>query len=75
MLKLLKKFTKTEWTFAFIALIFIVVQVWMDLTMPDYMSEITTLVQTEGSAQASILSPAVRCLPAHWAALQHHFAQ
>lgn len=55
MLKLLKKFTKTEWTFAFIALIFIVVQVWMDLTMPDYMSEITTLVQTEGSAMSDIL--------------------
>ena len=27
----------------------------MDLTMPDYMSEITTLVQTEGSAMSAIL--------------------
>ena len=27
----------------------------MDLTMPDYMSEITTLVQTEGSAMSDIL--------------------
>lgn len=32
----------------------IVGQVWLDLTMPDYMSEITTLVQTEGSAMADI---------------------
>ena len=55
MLKLLKKFTKTEWALSFAALCFIVLQVWMDLTMPDYMSEITTLVQTEGSAMSAIL--------------------
>ena len=37
-----------------LCLLFIVGQVWLDLTMPDYMSEITTLVQTEGSAMADI---------------------
>ena len=56
MLKLLKKFTKTEWTLSFAALLFIILQVWMDLTIPDYMSEITTLVQTEGSAMSEILA-------------------
>lgn len=55
MLKLLKKFTKTEWILACAALVFIVTQVWLDLTMPDYMSEITTLVQTEGSSMSAIL--------------------
>lgn len=56
MLKLLKRFTKTEWTLAVIALVLIFVQVWFNLTMPDYMSEITTLVQTEGSAMSAILA-------------------
>lgn len=55
MLKLLKNFTKKEWSLAAGALVFIVLQVWMDLTMPDYMSEITILVQTEGSAMKDIL--------------------
>ena len=56
MLKLLKRFTKTEWLLACAALAFIILQVGMDLTLPDYMSEITTLVQTEGSAMADILT-------------------
>lgn len=55
MLKLLKNFTKKEWSLAVGALVFIVLQVWMDLTMPDYMSEITILVQTEGSVMKDIL--------------------
>lgn len=56
MLKLLKKFTKTEWALTALAFGLILVQVWMNLTMPDYMSEITMLVQTEGSAMADILA-------------------
>lgn len=56
MLKLLKNFTKGEWFFAFGALVFIVLQVWLELTMPDYMSEITVLVQTEGSTMGEILA-------------------
>lgn len=56
MLKLLKNFTKREWFFAFGALVFIVLQVWLELTMPDYMSEITVLVQTEGSTMGEILA-------------------
>lgn len=56
MLKLLKKFRKTEWLLTCVAFVFIVLQAWMDLTIPDYMSEITTLVQTEGSAMGDILT-------------------
>ena len=37
-----------------LSVVLIVGQVWLDLTMPDYMSEITRLVQTEGSAMADI---------------------
>lgn len=56
MLKLIKNFTKKEWLFAGFAFIFIVLQIWFDLTMPDYMSEITLLVQTQGSEMSRILS-------------------
>lgn len=54
MLKLFKRFQRKEAVMILICLIFIIGQVWLDLTMPDYMSEITTLVQTEGSAMAEI---------------------
>ena len=43
-----------EWLFFLVSLVFIVSQVWLDLKLPDYMSEITTLVETEGSAMADI---------------------
>ena len=56
MIKLLKKFTKKEWLLSFIALILIVTEVWLELKMPDYMSKITRLVQTEGSKMADVIS-------------------
>ena len=55
MLKIFKKFSKKDWTLVFMALIFIVVSVWAELTIPEYMSEITVLVQTSGSEMADIL--------------------
>lgn len=56
MLKILKKFTKKEWALSCVTFALILVQVWCNLTMPDYMSEITELVQTEGSEMGDILS-------------------
>ena len=56
MLKLLKKFTKKEWTLIGIIFVLIFCQVWLELKMPDYMSEITVLVQTEGSQMKDILT-------------------
>lgn len=56
MLRILRRFTKKEWLFAFVMLLFIVVQVWLELTIPDYMSDITMLVQTEGSKMSEILT-------------------
>ncbi len=55
MLKLLKKFSVKEWGLAFMSVGFIVLSVWAELTMPDYMSEITVLVQTPGSKMSEIL--------------------
>ncbi len=54
MIKLLRRMDRTERIQAVISLAFIVIQVWLDLKLPDYMSEITTLSQTEGSAMSDI---------------------
>lgn len=54
MLKLFKNFTKKEVSLALISVLLIVFQVWLDLKLPDYMSEITRLVQTEGSELSAI---------------------
>ena len=55
MVKLLKKLTWKDLILAAGAVVFIIVQVWLSLTMPDYMSEITKLVQTKGSKMNDIL--------------------
>ncbi len=55
MLKLFKNFTKKDCLLILISLVLIVFQVWLDLKIPDYMSEITKLVQTEGSQMSDIL--------------------
>ena len=55
MFKLLKNLTKKEYFLIGIIVVLIIFQVWLDLKMPDYMSEITQLVQTEGSPMSVIL--------------------
>lgn len=55
MLKLLKNVTKKQWLLAMVCFALIITQVWLELKMPDYMSEITQLVQTEGSQMKDIL--------------------
>lgn len=62
MLKILKNFTKKEWLLIGIATAFVVISVWMDLTIPDYMSEITMLVQTPGSEMSEILTVGLKML-------------
>ena len=55
MIKVLKYLNKQQRSWIGISVLFIVGQVWLDLKMPDCMSAITTLVQTEGSAMSDIL--------------------
>ena len=55
MFKLLKKINGKELVYILISLIFIVGQVWLDLKLPDYMSNITTIVQTPGSSVTEVL--------------------
>ena len=47
MLKLLKTLKWQEWLLLFVCAGLIVIQVWLDMTMPEYMQEITTLLKTE----------------------------
>ena len=55
MIKLLKNLGKKEWLLALVCLVLIISQVWLELKMPDYMSEITILVQTQGSEMSEIV--------------------
>ncbi len=56
MIKLFKNLRKQEWGLVALALVFIIAQVWLDLTMPDYMADITRMVQTDGSTMNEILT-------------------
>ena len=56
MLKIFKNFKGKEWILLIISIAFVVSQVWLDLKLPDYMSEITQLVQTPGSEMSEILT-------------------
>ena len=54
MIKLFRRLRKREWMLVAASVLFIVAQVYLDLKMPDYMSEITQLTQTPGSAMRDI---------------------
>lgn len=56
MLKLFKHFTKREWLGMGVIFVLAILQTWLSMTMPEYMSEITRLVQTEGSVMGDILA-------------------
>ena len=55
MIKLLKNLGKREWEIISISFLLIVAQVWLELKMPDYMQQITVLVQTEESQMNDII--------------------
>ena len=55
MLKLFKNLSKKDFLLIITCILLIIVQVWLDLKLPDYMSSITRLIQTEGSRMKEIL--------------------
>ena len=55
MIKLLKNLTKKEFIYSLICISLVAFHVWLELRIPDYMSGITRLVQTEGSKMSEIL--------------------
>ena len=56
MFKLFKNFNKKDIGMIIISIVLIVFQVWLDLKLPDYMSQITRLVQTDGAGFSDILT-------------------
>ena len=61
MLKLIfSRFNKKQYVGLLAMIVLILLQVWLELTIPDYMSEITILVQTEGSALSEIVIVGVK---------------
>lgn len=54
MVKLMKKLTKKQVMLIILSIVLIFGQVWFELKMPDYMSEVTRLVQTPGSQMSEI---------------------
>ncbi|MEE3342523.1 MAG: ABC transporter ATP-binding protein [Bacilli bacterium] len=56
MIKLLKNFDRRDWLVVALSFSLICLQVWLELKMPDFMSEITKLVQTEGSKMYDIMN-------------------
>ena len=59
MFKLLKNFNKKEKIFILISIVLIVLQSWLELKLPDYMSNITILVQTPGSEISLIIKEGI----------------
>ena len=57
MLKLLKRMRKREVLMCFFCAAMVLGQIYFDLKLPDYMSELTVLIQTPGSEMSAIWSP------------------
>lgn len=56
MIRLLKNMRAKEWALVVVSICFIVLQVQLDLKLPDYMSDITVLVQTKGSEISEVFT-------------------
>lgn len=54
MLKILRYLKLKEWLMILLTLGFVIIQTWLDLTLPDYMMKITTNIETPGSAMSVI---------------------
>ena len=55
MSRIFKNFRKQEVVLALFSVVFVVAQVWLELKLPDYMREITSLITTQDSAMHDIL--------------------
>ena len=56
MLRMFKHLRTKDWLYMLISLAFIIGQVWLDLKLPDYMSQVVTLAQTPGSDLGELLT-------------------
>lgn len=69
MLQLLKYLNKKEWLTVALTLMLVLAQVFLDLLLPDYMSQITELLESEGSALSEILTTGAKMMLVAFASL------
>ncbi len=62
MIKLLKNLKKSDLVLLIVSVVLIVGQVWLELTMPDYVGEMTKLISTEGSSMHEIWMAGLKML-------------
>lgn len=62
MVKLLKNMTKREVLFAVLCIVLVVAQVYFDLSLPDYMTELTKLMKTEGVQTKQVMVVGLKML-------------
>ena len=62
MIKLFKNFTKKDWLLILVCFVLIFIQVWLELRIPDYMSKITELIQTDSSTMNDIIKQGIYML-------------
>ncbi|MGX8679655.1 MAG: ABC transporter ATP-binding protein [Sphaerochaetaceae bacterium] len=62
MIKLLKKMKGREWLMAIICTLLVLAQIYFDLKLPDYMSDLTVLIETQGSQISDVLTTGVKML-------------
>lgn len=69
MFELLKKMKRKEWLTAGLCAILVLGQIYFDLRLPDYMSDLTVLIKTPGSAMSDIWQTGLKCSAARSQAL------
>ena len=69
MFKLVKKLTLKQIIFIIFSIGFVATQVWLELKIPDYMNEITKLIQTKGTTTKDVLTPGLYMILCAFASL------
>ena len=62
MFKMFKRLNGKEWGMIALSTLFIIAAVWMDLKTPEYLSDITRLLQEEGTTVSDIMNPGSKML-------------
>ncbi|MFV0558742.1 MAG: ABC transporter ATP-binding protein [Enterococcus sp.] len=62
MFKIFKRTSKVERVLMLLSIAFILLQVWMDLKIPDYMSEITEMLQLDGTTTADVMDVGIKMI-------------
>lgn len=60
MIKIFKRINRKEFIFTLISVLFVVIQVWLDLKLPDYTSKITQIISTPGTKIRDLQNPAFK---------------